>query len=184
MKRLLWTLVIATAWAQPVITDLQPRGVQRGRPFTLTVSGRNLGEGTKVLSSMPATFTLLAPERSASMQERRYATFLVEPTGDLTVGAYPIRVETPDGISNIQLLAVGPYVEYQEEESRPGALPNSNDTIESAQSLPPAPFTMNGSLQGPERDVFRFQAKSGEKPGRACSDDQDIRTHSLSRLAS
>jgi hypothetical protein len=163
MKLLLWMLAVAAVSGQPVITDLQPRGVQKGRPFTLTVSGRNLGEGTKIRSSMPATFTLLAPERSASMQEGRNATFLVEPTGDLAVGAYPIRVETPDGISNIQLLAVGPFVEYQEEESRPGALPNSNDTIETAQPLPPAPFTLNAALQGPERDVFRFQAKSGEK---------------------
>jgi hypothetical protein len=149
--------------AQPVITDLQPRGVQKGRPFTLTVTGRNLGEGTKIRSSMPATFTLLAPERTGSMTEGRTATFLVEPTSDLTVGAYSIRAETPDGISNIQLLAVGTFTEYQEEESRPGGLPNSNDTIETAQPLPPAPMTLNGTLQGPERDVFRFQAKAGEK---------------------
>jgi hypothetical protein len=93
----------------------------------------------------------------------RYATFLVEPAGDLAVGTYPIRVETPDGISNIQLLAVGAFPEYLEEESRPGALAGSNDTIETAQPLPPAPLTVNGALQGPERDVFRIQAKNGEK---------------------
>jgi hypothetical protein len=164
-------LTAAAVSAQPVITDLQPRGVQKGRPFTLTLTGRNLGDGTKIRSSMPATFTLLAPERTGSMpdgrpdgrMDGRYATFLVEPTGDLAVGAYPIRVETPDGISNIQLLAVGAFPECLEDESRPGALANSNDTIETAQPLPPAPLTLNGALQGPERDVFRIQAKSGEK---------------------
>jgi hypothetical protein len=72
-------------------------------------------------------------------------------------------VETPDGISNIQLLAVGTFPEYLEDESRPGALANSNDTIETAQPLPPTPLTLNGALEGPERDVFRIQAKSGEK---------------------
>ena len=163
MRWLLLILAAAALGAQPVITDLQPRGVQKGRPFTLTLTGRNLGEGAKIRSSMPATFTLLAPERTGSMAEGRYATFLVEPTGDLAVGAYPIRVETPDGISNIQLLAVGTFPEYLEDESRPGALANSNDTIETAQPLPPAPLTLNGALQGPERDVFRIQAKSGEK---------------------
>ena len=82
----------------------------------------------------------------------------------IAVGVYPIRVETPDGISNIQLLAVGTFPEYIEDESRPGALPNSNDTIETAQALPPAPLTLNGdACEGPERDVFRVQAKSGEK---------------------
>ncbi len=161
MRWLLWIVVATALGAQPVITDLQPRGVQKGKPFTLTLSGRNLGEGTKVRSSMPATFTLLAPEHNKP--EGRYVTFLVEPTGDLVVGAYPIRVETPDGISNIQILAVGAFPEYSEDESRPGAIANSNDTIETAQPLPPAPLTLNGALQGPERDVFRIHAKSGEK---------------------
>jgi hypothetical protein len=163
MRWLLWTTLAATLAAQPVITDLQPRGVQKGRPFTLTLTGKNLGEGAKIRSSMPATFTLLAAERTGPMMDGRTATFLVEPTGDLAVGAYPIRVETPDGISNIQLLAVGTFPEYLEDESRPGALANSNDTIETAQPLPPAPLTLNGALVGPERDVFRIQAKSGEK---------------------
>jgi hypothetical protein len=163
MRWLLLILAAAALGAQPVISDLQPRGVQRGRPFTLTLTGRNLGDGAKIRSSMPATFTLLAPERTGSMAEGRYATFLVEPAGDLAVGAYPIRVETPDGISNIQLLAVGTFPEFLEDESRRGALPNSNDTIETAQPLPPAPLTLNGTLEGPERDVFRIQAKSGEK---------------------
>ena len=163
MRWLLLILAASALGAQPVITDLHPRGVQKGRPFTLTLTGRNLGEGAKIQSSMPATFTLLAPERTGPMAEGRYATFLVEPAGDLAVGAYPIRVETPDGISNIQLLAIGTFPEYLEDESRPGALANSNDSIETAQPLPPAPLTLNGALEGPERDVFRIQAKSGEK---------------------
>jgi hypothetical protein len=163
MRQLPLMLLAAAALpAQPILTDLQPRGVQKGRPFTLTLTGKNL-DGAKIRSSMPASFTLLAPERTGPMTEGRYATFLVEPAGDLAVGAYPIRVETPDGISNIQLLAVGTFPEYVEDESRPGALPNSNDTIETAQTLPPSPLTLNGALQGPERDVFRIQAKSGEK---------------------
>ncbi len=163
MRWLLLILAGASLGAQPIITDLQPRGVQKGRPFTLTLTGRNLGEGAKIRSGMPATFTLLAPEHAGPMAEGRYATFLVEPGGDLAVGAYPIRVETPDGISNIQLLAVGTFPEYLEDESRPGALANSNDTIETAQPLPSAPLTLNGALEGPERDVFRIQAKGGEK---------------------
>lgn len=155
-----WTLLLMAvgyAAAQPVITDLQPRGVQKGRPFTLTVMGRELGEGVKVESTMPATFTPLGAEKGVMG-----ASFLVEPKDELAVGVYPIRVTTPDGISNIQLLTVGTFPEFAEDESRPGSLPNSNDTIESAQSLPTAPFTINGKLQGAERDVFRIRAKAGE----------------------
>src|SRR5262245_17498519 len=56
-----WTLIVSASnlAAQPAITDLQPRGAQRGKPFTLTIVGRNLGGGAKVGSTMPASFTLL-----------------------------------------------------------------------------------------------------------------------------
>jgi hypothetical protein len=163
MKWLLWTVLAAILPAQPVIMELQPRGAQKGRPFTLTLVGRNLGEGAKIRSTMPAAFTLLTPDPVGPMAEGRYAAFLVEPAADLAVGVYPIRVETADGISNVQLLAVGAFPEYVEDESRPGALANSNDKIETAQPLPPAPLTVNGTLKGPERDVFRISAKAGEK---------------------
>ena len=161
-------LVAVFAWsavlfAEPLITNLEPRGIQKGRPFTLTVAGRNLGEGAKIWSTMPASFTPLAPEKTGMMAPGRYASFLVEPKGDIPVGVYPIRVETAEGISNVQLFAVGSFPEYMEDESRPGALPNSNDTIESAQALPSAPFTMNGTLRAAERDVFRYSAQKGEK---------------------
>ena len=154
--------------AQPVITELQPRGVQKGKPFTLTLTGRNLGEGAKIHSTMPASFTLLTPDQPA-MQDRpmapegRYATFLVEPSVDLAVGVYPIRVVTTDGVSNVQLFTVGAFSEFSEDESRPGALPNTNDSTETAQSLPAGPLTLNGTLRGPERDIFRLRAKGGDK---------------------
>lgn len=150
----------------PVVTDLQPRGAQKGRPFTLTLAGRELSEIIRVHSTMPATFTPLTAEKPANMTmgaEGRYASFLVEPKAELAVGVYPIRVETADGISNVQLLAVGSFPEVMEEESRPGSLPNRNDSIETAQALPNAAVTLNGTLRGAERDLYRLQAKAGER---------------------
>src|SRR5439155_26949348 len=141
MKWLLWTVLAAILPAQPVITELQPRGAQKGRPFTLTLVGRNLGEGAKIRSTMPASFTLLTPDQPAPIPggpmqgEGRYATFLVEPTADLAAGVYPIRVATGEGISNVQLFTIGAFPEFTEDESRPGALPNTNDSMEDAQPL-------------------------------------------------
>lgn len=157
------TCITGICLAAPVVTELQPRGVQKGRPFKLTVIGRDLGDGAKIQSTLAATFTPLGPDKSSTMEEGRSASFLVEPLGDPPAGVYPIRVETPDGISNVQLFVLGTFPEYVEDESRPGALPNSNDTIESAQALPAGPLTLNGTLKGPERDVFRISAKAGEK---------------------
>ena len=155
--------------AQPVINELQPRGAQKGKPFTLTLVGRNFGQGARIRSTMRATFTLLTPDlpaqlRGSAMQEEgRYATFLVEPMADVPVGVYPIRVFTSEGISNVQLFTIGAFPEIGEDESQPGALPNTSDAIEEAQRLPSPPFTLNGTLRGPERDMFRMSAKAGEK---------------------
>jgi len=162
MKIYLLTLAAAlAAAAPPVINELQPRGAQKGRPFTLTIAGQNLGEGVRVLSSLPATFTPMAP--AAGMSESRYATFLVEPKCDVEVGVYPIRVQAADGLSNILLFSIGSLPEINEEESQPGAAAHSNDSIEKAQSLPSTAITLNGTLRGPERDVYRIQVKAGER---------------------
>jgi hypothetical protein len=158
MKLGVLLLLAAGAAAQPVITDLQPRGAQRGRPFTLTVIGRDLGEGSRIESTLPATFTPIGTEKGVMG-----ASFLVELKSEAAVGVYPVRVVTAYGISNIQLFAIGAFPEFLEEESLPGALPNTNDTIETAQALPPGPLTVNGKLRGPERDVYRISAKAGEK---------------------
>ena len=45
--------------APPVITELRPRGAELGRPFTLVLNGRNIGEGARVISDMPASWTLV-----------------------------------------------------------------------------------------------------------------------------
>lgn len=161
--RLLSSLCLATALvaAPPAITELQPRGAQKGRPFELTVVGLNLGEGATVVSSLPATFTPLGSTKPG--MESRYATFLVEPTGEWAVGVYPLRVKASNGLSNIVLFNVGAFPELTEEESRPGALPRQNDSLEKAQTLPSTPLTLNGTLMGPDRDVFRLQVKAGER---------------------
>jgi hypothetical protein len=164
------TFLLLTAFAvfaaPPAITELQPRGTQKGRPFTLTIVGQNLGEGARILSSLPANFTPIGPDSPMAanpMYANRYSTFLVEPTAEWQVGVYPIRLQSPDGISNILLFNVGALPEIFEEESRPGGLPNSNDSIEKAQTLPSAAITLNGTLRGAERDVYRVQVKAGER---------------------
>ncbi|MBK5292468.1 MAG: hypothetical protein JJE04_12435 [Acidobacteriia bacterium] len=155
-------LFAGSAWAAaPNLTELQPRGVQKGRPFVLAVVGQNLGEGVRVISTLPASFTATGNEKPG--MEGRYATFLVEPSEEWRVGVYPVRVQSANGLSNILLLSVGAFPEITEEESQPNAAPNSNDSIERAQSLPSTPFTLNGTIKGPERDVYRILVKAQER---------------------
>lgn len=159
MMRSAWLVVIAiqTGLAgTPVLTELNPRGAEIGRPFTLTVAGRNIGETARVISTLPASFTpVMTPGKPAS--------FLVEPKADAAPGVYPVRIETPGGISNILLFTLGTFPEVTEEESLPYSRPNRNDSIETAEPVQATPVVMNGTLRGPERDVYRVNGKAGER---------------------
>ena len=159
---LLLVLAHAALAAPPVITELQPRGAEIGRPFTLTLLGRNIGEGVHVSSTLAASFTLVlpSPKPGAMAAPGRSVAFLVEPKPDAAPGVYPIRIETPAGISNILLFTLGTFPEVTEEESKPNAPPNSNDSIETAEPVRSTPVVVNGTLRGPERDVYRVSGKA------------------------
>ncbi|MGA3202975.1 MAG: hypothetical protein ABSF12_10845 [Bryobacteraceae bacterium] len=155
-------LLTCALWAEPPsIVELQPRGTQKGRPFSLTVVGQNLGEGLSVISNLPAAFTPLGDAKES--MANRTATFLVEPKAEWAVGVYTIRLKGSNGLSNVLLFSVGAFPEIAEDESRPGASPHQNDSIERAQALPSGPVTVNGTLEGPELDIYRIQAKAGER---------------------
>ena len=168
MIRLGWLLALvvqAALAATPVITEIKPRGAEIGRPFTLTVVGRNIGDGARIISTLPASLTLVTPSQKPGtmMAPGRSVSFLVEPKADAPPGVYPVRIETPAGISNILLFTLGTFPEVTEEESQPYSPPNSNDLIETAEPVRQTPVVVNGSLRGPERDVYRVSGKAGER---------------------
>ncbi|HKX00491.1 MAG TPA: PPC domain-containing protein [Bryobacteraceae bacterium] len=156
-----FAISLALFAAAPELTRLEPRGAQRGKSFTLTLEGENLPEGAQVLTTLPATFTPLAPPQE-KMSAGRKLPFLVELKADAAVGTYPLRVQTPDGVSNILLFTVGAFPEVTEEESKPDAREHSNDSIEKAEPIEP-PATVNGTLDGPDRDYYRVHAKQGAR---------------------
>lgn len=141
--------------AGPTLTRLDPPGAQRGKAITLTLAGSELGEDATVLTTLPAAFTPLVSKDS--MGENRLS-FLVELKPDAPAGLYPVRVQTPDGLSNILLFSVGAFPEIAEEEYAD----YSNDSLETAKQIP-VPVTVNGTLRGPDQDFYRFHAKAGER---------------------
>ena len=147
--------------AAPVITELQPRGAERGHAFTLTILGRDLPADARIFSTLPASFTLVKVDAPA--MPGRSIEFLVEPKSDVAPGVYPVRIQSPKGISNVLLFTVGTFPEVTEEESRPYARPNLNDSIETAEPIQSSPVTVNGTLRGAERDIFRVYGKAGER---------------------
>ena len=87
----------------------------------------------------------------------------MEPKADAAPGVYPVRIETPLGMSNILLFTLGTFPEVTEEESQPNSPPNRNDSIETAEPVRSTPVVVNGTLRGPERDVYRVSGKAGER---------------------
>ena len=154
MKTLAAGLLLCNAVlaAGPLLTGLEPRGAQKGKTLTLTLSGRNLSEGAQIVTSLPAAFTPLTGSSKG-------LPFLLELKPDLASGTYPIRVRTTSGISNVLLFTVGDFPEIQEEETTAHA----NDTIATAQVVKSTPVVINGTLTGADRDDFRIAAKAGER---------------------
>ncbi len=145
--------------AAPALTELSPRGAQRGTAITLTLTGSGL-EGAQVLSTLPAAFATLTP-REPRLADTEL-TFLVELKKDAAIAVYPIRVRTAEGLSNILLFSVGSFPETAEEESEAMAPDYSNDSAGKAQPLRP-PVTISGRLRGYDQDYYRLQAKKGER---------------------
>src|SRR5258708_16055996 len=97
--------------AAPFLTELQPRGAERGHAFKLTIVGRDLGTGARIVSTLPATFTPVnsPPPADSMMSTGRSSTFLVEPKPEATPGVYPIRIESDKGISTVLLFSIGAF---------------------------------------------------------------------------
>ncbi len=59
-RKFAWCVLFAAIAAaplravEPVLDDIQPRGGQRGKPFTLTLKGKGLTDGADLITSLPA----------------------------------------------------------------------------------------------------------------------------------
>ena len=69
----------------------------------------------------------------------RSASFLVELKPDAAPGVYPVRIETPSGISNILLFTLGTFPEVTEEESQPGRAAQSQRHDRDRRARAPSP---------------------------------------------
>ncbi len=140
----------------PSLKELQPAGAQRGTAFKLALVGSGLTEGLEIRTTLPASFTpLTAPQPEKQGLDSERVLFLVELDSDAAIDLYPIRVVTPTGMSNLLLFSVGRFREVQEEDTD-GEGPEASQELET-------PVTVNGTLVGPDRDVYRFRANRGEQ---------------------
>ncbi|PYV21656.1 MAG: hypothetical protein DMG27_20195, partial [Acidobacteria bacterium] len=138
---------------EPVLKDVEPRGGQRGKAFTLTLKGEGLATGADLITNLPGTVSKLAPPRDVETPDT-VLSYLIQIPEDAAPGAYPLRVRTADGLSNVLIFTVSDLPEIPEKEP--------NDSIAQAQPLT-IPVAVSGTLKGQDQDFFSITATSRER---------------------
>jgi len=143
--------------AAPQLDAMHPIGFQRGKKVTLNLVGNGLGGDIEILSTVPGN-ALLKPvdmvdgKPAYSTDQRRDVE--IDIAADAPVGLYPIRVRTPDGISNQLLFSVGALPDIGEVEP--------NNLVEQSQIVPLG-TTIIGSVNPADRDLYKLSLPAGTR---------------------
>lgn len=147
---LLSLTVRASHGAPPVLTSLAPRGVERGKPVEVVVTGANLTQQTQLWLPFPAAVKPI-PEAKPNPALLK---FQVTAEASVPVGVYPARLFNDEGVSGLAFFCVDAFPE--------GAEIEPNDSFDKAQKVP-FPVVINGSCAGGDVDHFQFFAKKGQR---------------------
>jgi hypothetical protein len=136
--------------AAPKISEIQPQGARRGVATEVSISGSDLAGNPRLIAPFAFKIESAAAGQSATSWKPRLT---IAP--DVAIGAYPIRVQTDDGISNAFLFVVGQLPQVSEKED--------NSVFEAAQPIPDPPLVVEGQIAGNDVDFFRFRGKKGQQ---------------------
>ncbi|QDV38474.1 hypothetical protein [Tautonia plasticadhaerens] len=153
----LLALATLTLWASPgragtpSIADITPAGVQRGVASAVTISGGNLDNSPRLVSSIPVE---VAPAPEGKASDASNWLFRLTVPIDTPVGTYPVRVRTDDGLSNPVLIEVGQAPQVVEQEP--------NDATDQAQAVT-LPCVVDGKAAANDVDLIRFPGRRGDR---------------------
>src|SRR5579863_4653146 len=138
---------------EPYLKDCQPRGGQRGKVFTLTLKGEGLATGADLITTLPGTVSKLASPKDVETPGAALS-YLIQLPQDAPAGVYPLRVRTPDGLSNVLIFTVSDLPEIAEKEP--------NDSIAQAQPLT-VPTAVSGTLKGADQDFYSITTTAHQR---------------------
>ncbi len=136
--------------APPTITNVTPRGAQRGHTVEIVVTGTNLSPQSRLVVPFKATQSLLPEAKPNPTQVRLQLT----PDVSVPVGIYSLRLLTEDGVTASFFFSVDAFPSVKEVED--------NNTFDKAQKVP-FPCVVDGQCPGGDVDHFRFPAKKGQR---------------------
>lgn len=129
------------------LTSVQPRSVRPGTTTRLTLTGKNLGESLRVITSVATE------SRIESIEAEKAIVDLTLPP-EMPLGPLGLWITTSGGVSNSTVLLVDDLASVVEDAD--------NHQIDQAQKLSP-PTALDGVGDGPESDFFRFQVEAGQR---------------------
>lgn len=134
--------------ADPQLSNILPRGVQRGTETTVTFTGARLEDAEEILFYEPG-FKVNKLEAKANQV---VATVAVDP--QCRLGEHLAKVRTKSGLTELRKFFVGPYPQVDEKE------PNTEFAT-------PQPIELNvtvaGVIQNEDVDYFVVEAKKGQR---------------------
>ena len=142
-------LAVIIQAATPTLSNVMPRGGQRGSTIAVAITGTYLSDveeiffHTKGISAEKVT-----PEKDKTIK----AIFAIAP--DAKLGQHEMRVRTASGISTMKTFWVGPFPNVTETE------PNSE--FDKAQKIP-MNSTVNGRILNEDVDYYEIEAKKGQQ---------------------
>ena len=135
----------------PLVTGVFPPGVTVGTRRKWTITGRNLDRVTSVIGSGDG----LVFRPSPSELDGRSLVVEVEAKADASPGYREIRVEGPDGISNMAIIRVDPLPQVVEAEP--------NDRVPALGQVIQVGSAVAGTIRPLDVDRFRVEGEPGRK---------------------
>jgi hypothetical protein len=145
----LWACSTCLFAAAPTLSNVQPRGGQRGTDVEVTFNGNRLGDTQEVLYYSPGFSTVkLEPAKDNQVK----ATIKLAP--DCRLGEHAVRLRTATGLSEMRTFWVGALPTVEEKE------PNSDFASPQPIALN---VTVHGVVQNEDVDYFVVEAKKGQR---------------------
>jgi hypothetical protein len=136
----------------PVLKAPFPMGAQRGSTFDLTLTGTNLAGPVALLTTLPGKVTI--PTDGNNGKDATRLLVRLEIPRDAPVGAYPIRLATEKGLSNVRLFCVDDLPQVLETAD--------NRTVQTAQAVP-VPCVVCGRCDAEVSDYFKITVQAGQR---------------------
>ncbi len=136
--------------APPAVTNLTPRGAERGKAVEIVVTGTNLTGQPRLAAPFPIQQKVLPDAKPNPAQVRIQITL----DAAVPLGIYPVRLLTDEGISNLVMFGVDAFPNLVETED--------NNTPAKAQKVP-FPVIITGQCAGGDVDHYRFAVTKGQR---------------------